>query len=63
MEAGTLTVRGAQQIFRIDEYTTERMAAIKVARLRAMFDADDDLSRFLREASQAILKQGEANER
>lgn len=57
-DSGTLSARAAQQAFRIDEYTTERMAAIKVARLRAMFDAEDDLSRFLAKASETILKQG-----
>ena len=60
--AEAITAKAAQQVFRIDEYTTDRMAAIKVARLRAMFDADDDLSRFLGTASQTILKDGEADE-
>ena len=40
-ESGAVSLREAQQVFRIDEYTTERMAAIKVTRLRAMFDEDD----------------------
>lgn len=62
-ENETISVRAAQQVFRIDEYTTERMTAIKVARLRAMFDAEDRLSRFLRKASQAVLKEVESNER
>lgn len=61
-QSGTLSIRAAQQIFRIDEYTTERMTAIKVSRLRAMFDAEDELSRFLREASEKVLKE-ESNER
>lgn len=61
-ESGAVSTRAAQQIFRIDEYTTERMAAIKVARLRVMFDAQDELSRFLSNASQKILKE-ESNER
>ena len=60
--SGTTSIRATQQVFRIDEYTTGRMAAIKVARLRAMFDAKDDLSRFLEEASRKVLK-GESNER
>ena len=58
-ESGAVSTRAAQQIFRIDEYTTERMVAIKVARLRAMFDAQDELSRFLSNVSQKVLKGGE----
>ena len=61
--SGTVTTKAAQQVFRIDEYTTERMTAIKVARLRAVFDANDELSRFLAAASQAISDKGVTNER
>lgn len=61
-ETGIVSIRSAQQIFRIDEYTTERMAAIKVLRLRAMFDSQDELSHFLSIASQRVLKEG-SNER
>ncbi len=58
-----ISARASQQVFRVDEYTTARMAAIKVARLRAMFDADDDLTSFLATASQTILKDGDRDER
>lgn len=51
-----VSARAAQQIFRIDEYTTERMTAIKVARLRAMFDPEDEVTDFLRVASEKVLK-------
>ena len=61
-EGGMVGVRAAQQVFRIDEYTTERMTAIKVARLRAMFDEGDEFSQFLRAASETVLKE-ERNER
>ncbi len=54
---GAMSVRYVQQLFRIDEYTTERMIAIKVARLRAMFNAEDELSRFLSEAAEKLLKE------
>ena len=57
----TVSQKNAQQIFRIDEYTTERMAAIKVARLRAMFDPDDEISGFLDTASQVVLRGGRGN--
>lgn len=62
-QSKTVSPRTAQQVFRIDEYTTARMAAIKVARLRAMFEPNDELSGFLETASRLIVKEGEANER
>lgn len=52
----TVSPKHAQQVFRIDEYITGRMAAIKVARLRAMFDPNDEVSVFLDTASQVVLK-------
>ena len=55
---GRVGARAAQQVFRIDEYTTERMAAIKVARVRAMFNEEDELSDFLRAASETVAKGG-----
>ena len=60
--SGAVTTKEAQQVLRIDEYTTARMAAIKVARVRALFDADDELSRFLDAASHAI-SEGSTDER
>jgi len=61
-ESGIVSIRSAQQLFRIDEYTTKKMAAIKVARLRSMFDAQDELSHFLGTASERVLEEG-GNER
>jgi hypothetical protein len=58
-ETGVVSARAAQQIFRIDEYTTERMAAIKVARLRSTFEVHDELSHFLSIASHRVLKGAE----
>ncbi len=55
----TVSPKHAQQVFRIDEYTTGRMAAIKVARLRAMFDPNDEVSVFLDTASQVVLRGGD----
>jgi len=55
----TVSPKHAQQVFRIDEYTTGRMAAIKVARLRAMFGPDDEVSVFLDTASQVVLRGGD----
>jgi hypothetical protein len=50
-------LRAAQLAFRIDDYTTEKMSAIKVARLRAMFPEGDEVSDFLQEASKLVLKE------
>jgi len=49
-------LRAAQLAFRIDDYTTEKMSAIKVARIRAMFPEGDEISDFLQEASRLLLK-------
>jgi hypothetical protein len=54
--SGSITSRAARAIFRIDEYTTAKMTAIKVARIRAMFDDDADLGAFLREAARIVLE-------
>lgn len=47
--------RTAREVFRVDEYTTEKMLAIKVARLRAMFEGDEQLDPFLVAAGRAVL--------
>jgi hypothetical protein len=52
-----VSVHGAQQVYRVNEYTTQQMMVIKVARLRSMFDDEDELSRFLRIASESLLKE------
>lgn len=55
---GSLSLRHARQVFRIDEYTTEKMLEIKIARLRAMFENDAEVSKFLEEAGRVLLKGG-----
>lgn len=49
-----VSTRPARDIFRIDEYTTEKMLEIKVARIRAMFEQDTEIREFLEQASLAI---------
>jgi hypothetical protein len=48
---------GAREIFRVDEYTTERMLGIKVTRLRAMFEGDEQLGPFLVAAARVVLEE------
>lgn len=58
--SGSLSPRHARQIYRIDEYTTERMLEIKIARLRGMFERDPLVSKFLEEVGR-VLQKGERN--
>lgn len=53
--SGVVPIRAARAIFRIDQYTSKKMLEIKVARLRAMFEDDDELSTFLIEAFKSVL--------
>ena len=53
-----INVQAAEQIYRIDEYTTQQMTAIKVARLRALFGDEEELSEFLRMAGESLLTEG-----
>jgi hypothetical protein len=55
--SGAVPAREARAVFRIDEYTSGKMLEIKVARLRAMFEDDADLSNFLMEASKNVLQE------
>ncbi len=55
-DTGAISARAAREVFRIDEYTTGKMLEIKVARIRAMFSEDDELSRFLLAAGQSVLR-------
>lgn len=55
--SGFVPAKEARAVFRIDEYTSGKMLEIKVARLRAMFEDDKDLSNFLREASKNVLQE------
>lgn len=54
-DMGEINIRAAREVFRIDEYTTGKMREIKVARIRAMFTEDDELTRFLLAAGRLVL--------
>lgn len=53
---GTISARAAREIFRVNEYTSDKMREIKVARLRAIFEKHHELSRFIKEAGRVVLK-------
>lgn len=55
---GSVSLRHARQVYRVDEYTTDRMLGIKIARLRAMFENDAEVSKFLEEAGRVLLTGG-----
>jgi hypothetical protein len=54
-KGGNLSVKAAQEVFRVDEYTTGRMLEIKLARLRGMFEESDEVSSFLGDAARVLL--------
>lgn len=58
-DSGNVSVRAARAFFRSDENTSNKMLQIKVARLRAMFEDDAKLTDFLRDATKAVLKEGD----
>jgi len=53
--AGKLDQRAAREVFRVDEYTTEKMLEIKVTRTSAMFERDEQLSGFVLAAGRLLL--------
>jgi len=53
-ESGVVGHSEAREFFRMNNYTTEKMLEIKVARLRAMFEDDESVSRFLEDAAREI---------
>lgn len=53
---GPLTIIQARQLFRIDEYATSKMLEIKIARLRAMFEGDSEMSKFLEMAGRLVME-------
>ncbi len=56
-----ITAKAALQLFRIDDYTDEKMRDIKIARLRALVTEDQDATRFV-EAAAKIALGGVSNE-
>ena len=57
-----ITPELARAVLRIDDYTTDRMLEIKIARLRGMFQEDSEVTRFLEVLAQqgraCLLKRG-----
>lgn len=55
---GSISESDAQALFRIDEYSTPKMLEIKIVRMQALFDEEERISNFLKEASKLILQTG-----
>lgn len=53
--------RSARTLYRVDEYTTNKMLGIKIARLRDLFKSDDSIDPFLGETAR-ILLEGKPND-
>ena len=54
-EQKTISLRDARSLFRIDEYATNKILDNKVVRLRSQFEDDEQISPFIREATELIL--------
>lgn len=52
----SMSEKDAREVFRIDEYTTDKMLDVKVARLRVLFEDDADICAFLDHASSLAMK-------
>jgi hypothetical protein len=55
-----ITATLAREVLRVDDYTTPKMLQIKVARLRAMFEGDAQLSPFLETLGKQVFLKGDA---
>lgn len=53
--SGTVDQQAAREVFRVDEYTTEKMLAIKITRTRAMLECDEQLSPYVLAAAHQLL--------
>lgn len=53
-----LSYKDACQVFRIDDYASDRLLEVKVVRLRALLEADDEMGDLVREAAK-VLQEGE----
>jgi hypothetical protein len=54
MTKKTMTLQDAKSIFRIDEYTTEKMLKIKVTRLQSLLGDDKEVAPFIQEAARLV---------
>ena len=53
-----ISVRDAEEVFRIDSYAVGRMRTLKVTRLRKLFEQDKDISEFLHHMSGIVEMDG-----
>jgi hypothetical protein len=58
-EQKTISLRDARNLFRIDEYATNKILDNKVVRLRSQFEDDKQISPFIRKAAELILSSKE----
>ena len=52
--AKEVTLGEAEEVFRLDAYTVGRLATRKLARLTALFEADDEIAPFIEASAQII---------
>jgi len=57
-EGGAVSLRQAQEVLRIDNYSTKKMIQIKLVRLRSLFDDDSDIGIFLKETERVVRSEG-----
>lgn len=58
-EKKPMSTRDARNLFRIDEYATGKMFDIKIVRLQSLFENDDEIVGFIRDAAKLILEEKE----
>jgi len=55
-EGKSIPLREARNLFRIDEYATGKMLEIKIVRLRSLFEDDQEIGPFIREAADLVIE-------
>ena len=58
-DAKKLSVNNAQELFRVNDYTTDDMIENKVVRMRSLFMDDKDIQEFISGAAELLLIKGE----
>ena len=54
-----MSTRDARNLFRIDEYATGNTFDIKIVGLQSLFENDDEVVEFIRDAAKLILEEKE----
>jgi len=57
-ETKSIAQKDVKSLFRIDEYTTDKMMEIKIVRMKTLFKDDKEISPFINEAIKLIQKGG-----